>query len=115
MADEGSVRVSVLYSPASREVKEWTLVLAPGATVLQALEASGLQASFPDSGWLGADVGIWGQRAGLEQVLREGDRVEVYRPLVVDPKVARRERFRSQGSRVAGLFARKRSGSKPGY
>jgi uncharacterized protein len=39
----------------------------------------------------------------------------VYRPLLVDPKVARRERFRTQGARAAGLFAKKRPGAKPGY
>jgi sulfur carrier protein len=47
--------------------------------------------------------------------VREGDRVEVYRGLKVDPKVARRERFRSQGARAAGLFAKRRPGAKPGY
>jgi hypothetical protein len=41
--------------------------------------------------------------------------VEVYRGLLVDPKVARRERFKSQGSRGAGLFAKKRPGAKSGY
>jgi hypothetical protein len=41
--------------------------------------------------------------------------VELVRPLLVDPKVARRERFRRQGSRAAGLFAGRRPGSKPGY
>jgi putative ubiquitin-RnfH superfamily antitoxin RatB of RatAB toxin-antitoxin module len=41
--------------------------------------------------------------------------VEVYRELLVDPKVARRERFRKQGSRAAGLFARRKPGAKAGY
>ena len=74
------------------------------------------------SGWPGccpgqepADVGVWGRRCPLRQAVREGDRVEVYRPLVVDPKVARRERFRKQGARAAGLFAQRRPGAKPGY
>jgi uncharacterized protein len=48
-------------------------------------------------------------------VLGDRDRVEIYRPLQVDPKMARRERFRRQGARAAGLFARKREGGKPGY
>jgi putative ubiquitin-RnfH superfamily antitoxin RatB of RatAB toxin-antitoxin module len=42
--------------------------------------------------------------------LRDLDRIELYRPLKVDPKVARRERFQRQGARAAGLFARKRRG-----
>ncbi|MDH5708755.1 MAG: RnfH family protein, partial [Hylemonella sp.] len=49
------------------------------------------------------------------QVLRDLDRVELYRPLKVDPKVARRERFARQGARGAGLFASKRAGAKAGY
>jgi putative ubiquitin-RnfH superfamily antitoxin RatB of RatAB toxin-antitoxin module len=47
--------------------------------------------------------------------LRDQDRVEVYRPLRVDPKVARRERFVKQGARAAGLFVKRRVGAKPGY
>jgi putative ubiquitin-RnfH superfamily antitoxin RatB of RatAB toxin-antitoxin module len=41
--------------------------------------------------------------------------VEIYRPLRVDPKVARRERFVKQGARTAGLFVKKRPGAKAGY
>ncbi len=44
----------------------------------------------------------------MERQLKDGDRVEIYRQLVVDPKVARRERFVRQGSRGAGLFAKDR-------
>jgi hypothetical protein len=50
-----------------------------------------------------------GRKAGLEDVLRYRDRVEIYRPLQVDPKLARRERFRKQGVRAAGLFARRKA------
>jgi len=115
MAETGEIRVTVLYSPGPREVHEWAVALAPGATVFQALEASGMHEEFPDADLRSAVVGVWGRKARLEQVLRERDRVEIYRPLKVDPKLARRERFRKQGARGTGLFARKRSGSKPGY
>ncbi|MCB2018938.1 MAG: RnfH family protein, partial [Hydrogenophaga sp.] len=47
--------------------------------------------------------------------LRDGDRLELYRPLRVDPKVARRERFVGQGAKAAGLFSRRRPHSKSGY
>ena len=107
MAEASTVRATVLYSPAPREVLEWEVELVPGMTVLQALEASGLAAAFPELDLRQSVVGIWGRPARLEQVLRNGDRVEVYRPLQVDPKLARRERFRRQGVRAAGLFARK--------
>jgi putative ubiquitin-RnfH superfamily antitoxin RatB of RatAB toxin-antitoxin module len=114
MARAAEFRVTVLYSPAPREVHEWPVVLAPGATVLQALQACGLQAAFPELDLHHAVVGVWGRKARLDQVVRESDRIEIYRPLKVDPKLARRERFRKQGVRAAGLFARKKE-SKPGY
>ena len=60
-------------------------------------------------------AGIWGRAAMPSQVLENGDRVELYRALRVDPKVARRERFKGQGSRGAGLFAKRRVGGKAGY
>lgn len=107
MAEARAMRVSVVYSPAARQVHEWQVELAPGATVLQALQASGLAGAFPELDLREAGVGVWGRKARLDQALRDGDRVEVYRPLQVDPKLARRERFRRQGVRAAGLFARK--------
>jgi uncharacterized protein len=110
-----ALRVTVLYSPAPRTVHEWAISLPPGATVFQALEASGLREAFPGVDLRSAMVGVWGRKARLEQALRDDDRVEIYRPLEVDPKLARRERFRKQGARAAGLFARKRNGAKPGY
>lgn len=111
---EGALRVSVVYSPAPHEVVEWAVTLTQGATVLQALEASGLKVLAPEFDLSRASVGVWGRKAPLEQPLREGDRVEVLRPLQVDPKLARRERFKSQGSRAAGLFARKKNGPAGG-
>jgi uncharacterized protein len=110
-----AIHVSVLYSPQPRSVHQWALALPPGATVMQALEASGLKAACPEADLRSAVVGVWGRKARLDQLLRDRDRVEIYRPLKVDPKLARRERFRNQGARAAGLFARKRKGAKPGY
>lgn len=110
-----AISVTVMYSPQARTVHVWGLVLPAGATVLQALQASGLPEVWPDIDLGSVVTGVWGRKATLDQPLREHDRVEVYRPLTVDPKLARRERFRKQGARAAGLFARKRDGSKPGY
>jgi uncharacterized protein len=115
MAEAAAIHVVVMYSPAPREVHEWALTLAAGSTVLEALENSGLREVSPHADLRSAVVGVWGRKARLEQPLRDRDRVEVYRPLKVDPKLARRERFRKQGARGTGLFARRRSGSKPGY
>ncbi|MDD2879190.1 MAG: RnfH family protein [Rhodoferax sp.] len=115
MVSESRLRVTVVYSPAAREVGEVSLELAAPCSVLQALQQSGLLARYPEIDNLLTTVGVWGRKAPLDQLLRDQDRVEVYRPLRVDPKVARRERFVSQGSRGTGLFDKKRAGAKAGY
>jgi uncharacterized protein len=89
-------RVEVVYSPHAREVEVVPLDLADGATVLHALRESRLLERHPHIDLASAKVGVWGRVVALSQVLREGDRVEVYRPLTVDPKEARRQRYRKQ-------------------
>ncbi len=115
MVSESQLSVTVVYSPAVREVKEVNLELPAPCSVLQALQESGLLARYPEIDNLHTVVGVWGRKAPLDQLLRDQDRVEVYRSLRVDPKVARRERFARQGSRSAGLFVKKRAGAKAGY
>lgn len=81
-----------------------------GTTVAQWLEGQG-----PDTVHAGEGLAIWGKPPRPEQLLRDQDRLEWLRPLTVDPKVARRERFKGQGAKTAGLFASRRPGAKPGY
>lgn len=109
------MKISLVYSPAPRQVREWKLELAAGSTVAQALAACPLLTAFPELPATGLRVGLWGRKTGLGQVLHDGDRVEIYRGLRVDPKVARRERFNGQGVKSAGLFAKTRAGAKAGY
>jgi uncharacterized protein len=96
------IRVTVVWSPAAQQVQEQQIELSVDTTLAQALAAAGVQ-SASDS----ASVGIWGRRQAMDTVLRDGDRVEICRPLQIDPKEARRERFNQQGSRKAGLFAKR--------
>lgn len=107
------MRITLLYASAPREVHESTAELADGATAADALRESGWMARFPEIGSL--SLAVWGRRCTGELVLRDGDRLEVLRPLRVDPKVARRERFVGQGARTTGLFAKRRPNSKAGY
>jgi len=115
MAPELDIEVLVAYAPLARQVREIMLRLPAGATVAQALEASGLAVLHPELDLAQVALGVWGRRVTRSQVLRSQDRVEVYRGLRVDPKVARRERFAKQGAGRAGLFAQKRAGAKSGY
>lgn len=68
------------------------LKLAEGATVRQALEASGLLAKFPEISLEEGKFGVFGKLMKLDTLLHEGDRVEIYRPLIADPKEVRRKR-----------------------
>ena len=112
------IHVTLVWSPAARTVAEAALVLEDGACV-----ADALRACRDAAGWVGniADAGdavqpgIWGRAVAWSAALEEGDRIELCRPLKVDPKVARRERFARQGTRGTGLFARQRRGGKAGY
>jgi hypothetical protein len=90
-ADPATIRVSVVFCPPE---PLWLcdVVLPAGATVAAAIERSGLLADFPQLREPPMSVGVFGQVAAPEAVLRDGDRVEVYRPLSVDPKEARRHR-----------------------
>lgn len=113
-----ALRITLVYSPAPRVVKQYVLQVPLGSTLVQAIEQSGVLNACPDitlRDHAALSVGIWGRKTTLNQVLRDLDRVEIYRPLLVDPKVARRERFQKQGTRGAGLFAKRRPGAKPGY
>ena len=113
MVSEQCLRVVVVCSPAPCQVQECSLELPAGSTVDDALQASGFLLHWPD--WASADLpmGVWGRRVDHNSLLREGDRVEIYRALTVDPKAARRQRFTKQGARTAGLFARSPTKSRP--
>ncbi len=111
------MKIAVVYAAGPRQAREWLLDLPEGSCVADALSASGVLRDHPELQAMGADLqlGIWGRSCNTAQALKYLDRVEIYRSLRVDPKVARRERFTGQGVRGAGLFARKRAGAKAGY
>jgi hypothetical protein len=83
------MRVEVVYAQPQKQERV-LLELAPGSTVQDALQASGLLQHVPqiESG----RVGVWGRPVSAQTTLRDQDRVEIYRPLIADPKKVRRER-----------------------
>jgi uncharacterized protein len=108
------VKITFAVCVAAREVCEFEATAKAGETVEQLLVNCAIAERF-GLNLLQIQLGVWGQRADLSQVLQDGDRVEIYRPLRVDPKVARRERFTAQGAKRAGLFKSRRLGGKAGY
>ncbi len=99
-AEAGALAVELVWSPQAGETRRLPLQLPPGSTVRQALQAArALAADLPGDP---SALGVWGKACGLDQALRAGDRLELYRPLRVDPKEARRQRYRAQGPRRRG-------------
>jgi uncharacterized protein len=85
------VIITVVYAGPVRQIV-LTVDVDAGVTVEAAIIASGVLALEPGLHLQTLSVGIWNRTAKLEQRVREGDRIEIYRPLQVDPKEARRLR-----------------------
>lgn len=89
------LRIELVYSPAADVTDRVQLELPPGCTLGQALQQSGLLERY-GLPLEGLKHGIWGRLAPPDQPLRDRDRIELYRPLQVDPKEARRLRYKGQ-------------------
>lgn len=84
------IRVEVVFALPARQILR-TVSLSDTATVADAIEAAGLAAEFPDEPIEALPVGIWGKVVPREQRVVDGDRVELYRPLELDPRELRRK------------------------
>ncbi|MBI5785643.1 MAG: RnfH family protein [Rhodocyclales bacterium] len=89
MAD--SIQLEVTYAKPDRQ-EIISLKLPAGSTIQQAIEASGLLQRHPEIDLAKAKVGIYGKLSRMDTVVRERDRVEIYRPLIADPKEVRKQR-----------------------
>jgi putative ubiquitin-RnfH superfamily antitoxin RatB of RatAB toxin-antitoxin module len=87
------IDIEVAYVSKERQFLK-TLRVPAGTRLSQAISLSGLLDAFPELELSELTVGIFAKKLGLDQVVKDGDRVEVYRPLEVDPKDARRARAR---------------------
>jgi putative ubiquitin-RnfH superfamily antitoxin RatB of RatAB toxin-antitoxin module len=100
-AEAAALAIELVFAESPGRLHRLSLSLPAGATVADALRASGWREL------LGADVidglrlGVWGRTCDPQAVLRDRDRIELYRPLQVDPKEARRQRYRRDGMRRA--------------
>jgi uncharacterized protein len=100
------VRVELVWSPTAGDVRHRWLEVEEGATVETALKGCADFAQPLDQ----LRIGIWGRVRPLDTLLRERDRIEVYRPLTVDPKEARRLRYAKRGERIVSRHRPKAGG-----
>ena len=87
------LRVEIVYALRDRQVL-LAFEVEGGTTARQAVERSGILQRFPEIDLARAGLGIFGRVVSPDTPLRDGDRVEIYRPLIADPKQARRTRAR---------------------
>ncbi len=101
MASAESIEVEVVAATPERQ--ELVAVTLPGgASAEDAIDQSGLLESFPGLDRAGCGLAIWGQPVEPGRVLRQGDRVEILRPLAFDPRDARRE-LAKEGQHMGGV------------
>lgn len=88
---EGRIQVEVVYAQAEQQ---WVLSVLgePGLTLQDAVNNSGILKRCPEIDWATVDVGVFGKVARKDSPLNDGDRVEIYRPLIADPKEMRKKR-----------------------
>ena len=86
-----TINVEVVY-PLSQKQELFAVKLPSGSTVRQAIEASGILSKYPEIDLTKNKLGIYAKLAKPDAVLRDRDRVEIYRPLIADPKEVRKQR-----------------------
>ena len=97
MANDTLITVQVCHmAPASQFLR--TVQIEQGSTVRQAIHASGVLQEYSELSLDAIKVGIYSKLKNLDTLLQQGDRIEIYRPLLCDPMVARRARARKKQS-----------------
>ena len=89
MEPEESIDVEVVFALAERQVLV-AVAVPPGTTAGEAIDISGIASEFPEENLSAFRLGVWGRLVERDQVLQAGDRIEIYRPLKIDPREARR-------------------------
>lgn len=98
-SDQGeTIFVTVAYADSSEDQRECKLELQSPVTAKDAIEQSGILEAYPSLDISRCDVGIYSQSVSLDCTLKHLDRVEIYRPLIINPKDARRLRAQKKKS-----------------
>ena len=90
------IRVEIVYAQAHRSIVK-SLAVPQGALIADALRLAAADDDFRGVDLANATVGVYGQAASRDRPLKEGDRIEIYRPLLEEPKLARRQRVSKSG------------------
>ena len=98
MANADAIEVQVVYAAPRRPIAK-TLTLPAGSSVEQAIRASGLLEEFPEIDLTCQRIGVFGEFVRLDESLHGGERVEIYRVLIADPKEARQRRVQAKKGR----------------
>ena len=88
---EDKIKVEVAYATPEKQ-KIIGVEVDQGATAADVLAQSGIEKVFPEIDLAAAKIGIYGKAIQKTQVMSEGDRIEIYRPLIADPKASRAAR-----------------------
>lgn len=91
---EHKVTVEVVFAGAGQSALRRRIEVDAGSTLMQAIETSGITDVLPVHAMDPRRLGVFGRRASPDQQVRDGDRIEIYRPLTLDPMEARRRRAR---------------------
>ena len=103
-------RVELVWSPPAGDVQHRWLEVEEGATIAVALRGCADFMAAQSRPLDELQIGVWGRLRPLTTLLRERDRIEVYRPLTVDPKEARRLRYAKRGERIVSRHRPKHAG-----
>jgi uncharacterized protein len=95
MAQNESISVELIYIEPNSQ-NSLKLELVKGSNISQAIQQSGLLERFPEIDLKKNKVGLFSEIQELDTVLQSGDRIEIYRPLLADPKEARRQRAKNK-------------------
>jgi len=85
------INIEVTYALPNKQTL-LALQVVEGTTISEAIEVSGILATYPEVDLSQNKVGIWSKTCKLQQALKDGDRIEIYRPLIADPKEVRKRR-----------------------
>lgn len=89
------IKIELAYAKSDKQILMGLLV-EDGTCIEEAIKASGIRERFPELNEAPLKIGIFSKLVSLEYILKENDRIEIYRPLIIDPKIARLQKVKQK-------------------